>query len=104
MKFAIHGRTSIDESILFVQEVFDELNKRKAELFISEYFFQTLKNSSINTGKFEIYYPNDDLSGIDYVISLGGDGTLLDTVTHVGALELPILGINTGRLGFLATT
>lgn len=104
MKFAIHGRKSIDESISYVQEVFDELNKRKAELFISEDFYHTLQNSSIKTGNFEIYNENDDLSIIDFVISLGGDGTLLDTITHVGALELPILGINTGRLGFLATT
>jgi NAD+ kinase len=104
MKFAIHGRKSIDDSISYVQEVFDELNKRNAELFISQAFYQTLQNSSIRTGKYEIYNLNDDLSQIDFVISLGGDGTLLDTVTHVGALELPILGINTGRLGFLATT
>src|SRR5690606_12696291 len=45
----------------------------------------------------------DSLSGVDFVLSLGGDGTLLDTVTYVGALQIPILGINTGRLGFLAT-
>ena len=38
------------------------------------------------------------------MISVGGDGTLLEAVTHVGALETPILGINMGRLGFLATT
>jgi NAD+ kinase len=37
------------------------------------------------------------------VLSIGGDGTLLDTVTYVGSLQLPILGIHTGRLGFLAT-
>ncbi|MDQ3535143.1 MAG: NAD kinase [Bacteroidota bacterium] len=104
MKFAIHGRRSIDESIPYVQEVFDVLNKRKAEIYISEVFYKTLKNSSINTGDFKIYEVNDDLSHIDIVISIGGDGTLLDTITHVGALELPILGINTGRLGFLATT
>ena len=40
---------------------------------------------------------------MDCFFSLGGDGTLLETVTHVGSLETPILGINLGRLGFLAT-
>jgi len=40
---------------------------------------------------------------VQFVFSIGGDGTLLDTVTYVGAQQIPILGINTGRLGFLAT-
>ena len=40
---------------------------------------------------------------MDFVLSVGGDGTLLDTVIQVGRLEIPIVGINTGRLGFLAT-
>ena len=40
---------------------------------------------------------------IQLFISIGGDGTLLESITHIGKLEIPILGINTGRLGFLAT-
>jgi NAD+ kinase len=40
---------------------------------------------------------------LDAFLSIGGDGTLLESVTHIGANETPILGINTGRLGFLAT-
>jgi NAD+ kinase len=43
------------------------------------------------------------LKSTDYFVSVGGDGTLLDSVTYVGKKEIPILGINTGRLGFLAT-
>src|SRR5204862_3067046 len=43
------------------------------------------------------------LKKVDYLISVGGDGTLLESVTYVGKQEIPILGINTGRLGFLAT-
>jgi len=35
---------------------------------------------------------------------IGGDGTLLETITHIGKAETPVLGVNTGRLGFLATT
>lgn len=45
----------------------------------------------------------DSLAGTHFVFSLGGDGTLLEAVTYVGALQIPILGINMGRLGFLAT-
>lgn len=50
-------------------------------------------------------YPDDLNKGdADVVISIGGDGTLLETVTHIGSEGIPILGVNTGRLGFLATT
>ncbi|MEJ0031271.1 MAG: NAD(+)/NADH kinase [Bacteroidota bacterium] len=41
---------------------------------------------------------------VDFFISVGGDGTLLESVTYVGKSGVPILGINTGRMGFLATT
>ncbi len=48
--------------------------------------------------------PNMPSASIDYFFSLGGDGTFLDTVSIVGRLEIPILGINLGTMGFLATT
>jgi NAD+ kinase len=104
MKIAIHGRKFIEESIPYIQQVFDELNKRKSDLYISESFNEIINSSIIKSGSKEIYKNIDDLSEIDFLISLGGDGTLLETITHVGPLEIPILGINTGRLGFLATT
>lgn len=49
------------------------------------------------------FISKNDLSTTDVVISIGGDGTLLDTISLIGAFETPILGINTGRMGFLAT-
>ncbi|HCR53798.1 MAG TPA: NAD kinase, partial [Cytophagales bacterium] len=45
----------------------------------------------------------ENLKGLDAFISLGGDGTLLDSITYIGKNETPIMGINTGRMGFLAT-
>ncbi|MDH4057566.1 MAG: NAD kinase, partial [Cyclobacteriaceae bacterium] len=53
--------------------------------------------------KWKTYKPGDSLKKINAFLSIGGDGTLLDSITHVGRAETPILGINTGRLGFLAT-
>lgn len=104
MRIAIHGRKFIDDSIVYIQEVFDELNIKKTDIYLSEGFNDIISQSSIKTGNKEIYKDHDDLSEMDFFISLGGDGTLLETITHVGSLEIPILGINTGRLGFLATT
>lgn len=104
MKIAIHGRRFIDDSIVYIQEIFSELIQRDATLFVSKGFATALAQLNVGVGKIEVYSPGDDLSSVDMVMSVGGDGTLLETITHVGPLELPILGINTGRLGFLATT
>lgn len=86
-----------------MQGLFDELASRNSEIIIVEYFKTYLENRlklPENVGSFS---RGDDLKGVNYVFSIGGDGTLLDTVTYVGARQIPILGINTGRLGFLAT-
>ncbi len=104
MKIAIHGRKYNDESIPFIIELFDSLRKRGADVIISQVFSDIIKASKNKFGKFKIYKTKSELTGVHFVISLGGDGTLLEAVTHVGDLETPILGINLGRLGFLATT
>lgn len=104
MKIALHGRKFIDESKHYIQELLSELNARGAELLISETYQKILSHSTIDIGEYSIYKKGDDISSADFMISLGGDGTLLETVTYVSSQELPILGINTGRLGFLATT
>ncbi len=103
MKIAILGKPFSDEIIPFMQGLFDDLLARNADITIVEYFKTYLENRLTlpeNVGSFS---RGDDLKGVNFVFSIGGDGTLLDTVTYVGSREIPILGINTGRLGFLAT-
>ena len=51
----------------------------------------------------KVFDHGDNLKNLDFFISVGGDGTLLESVTYVGKNETPILGVNAGRLGFLAT-
>jgi NAD+ kinase len=103
MKIAILGKPFSDTIAPFIQALFDELQKRKAELLLLEQF-QLFLNNTLNlpTG-IQTFSRGDKLEGVDVVLSIGGDGTLLDTVTYVGEQQIPILGINTGRLGFLAT-
>ncbi len=102
MKIAILGKP-FDESVApFLQTLLDELAARNAEVIIVEAFRSYMEGHlrlPPNTGSFR---RGDSLRGVQFVLSIGGDGTLLDTVTYVGALQIPILGINTGRLGFLA--
>jgi NAD+ kinase len=102
MKIAILGKP-FDESVApFLQTLLDELAARNAEVIIVEAFRAYMESHlrlPPGTGSFR---RGDSLRGVQFVLSIGGDGTLLDTVTYVGALQIPILGINTGRLGFLA--
>jgi len=104
MRIAIHGKRFSSERKPVIQEVFDELKRRENEIIVSEPFEKLLKKSSVKTGAHDTYCDKANLDDVDFIFSLGGDGTLLETVSHVGCLEIPILGINTGRLGFLATT
>ena len=103
MVIGVHGRDFTEETVHFVQQVFDELKKRTAQLCISEHFYKRLQKFKINAGHANTFKSGDDLRYLDFFLTLGGDGTLLEAVTYVGRTEVPILGINMGRLGFLAT-
>lgn len=102
MKIAIHGKEFNRTLAPIVARIFDILIHQNSELFVSSKFSQYLK-PPLKKENFHVYEPGELLNDIQLFISIGGDGTLLESVTHIGRLEIPILGINTGRLGFLAT-
>jgi NAD+ kinase len=104
MKIAIHGRNFKDEAKPYIQEMFDELAARQVEIQVSEIFSHFLHKIGMQKPAAPVFNNRKEIFDADIIFSLGGDGTLLETVTMVGAREIPILGINTGRLGFLATT
>ncbi len=101
-KIAIHGHKIADNSVETVKRIFQILADHQQEIFISE-IFKSQNSEILDLRNFPIYLPGVNMNSFDFIASLGGDGTLLETITHVGKSELPILGINTGRLGFLAT-
>lgn len=103
MKIGIHGKEFNRQLVPLIQRILDCLQQHKAELFISARFEKHLKASAFSKFKWKTYEPGENLKKLDVFLSIGGDGTLLESVTHIGKNEIPILGINTGRLGFLAT-
>lgn len=104
MKVAIYSRVIDYDQKGEVQQLFDELGKENMELVIYEPFYETIRSSFRFPDKIAVFKDSNDLtSAIDFLISLGGDGTLLDTVTLVRNKNIPVLGINFGRLGFLAS-
>jgi NAD+ kinase len=104
MKLGLHGKKFDATTVPVIRQVLDDLAFREAEVYISDRYCRFLKAGKIEHSFKQTYKPGQDLSFLDCLITLGGDGTLLEAVTHVGKAETPILGINTGRLGFLATT
>jgi NAD+ kinase len=103
MKIAIHGRLFNETAKPYIQSMFDELKSRSVEIQISAFYEKILSEVGINTYNAPTFQSATDYQGADFVLSLGGDGTLLDALTYIGDKQTPILGINTGRLGFLAT-
>src|SRR5690606_1781286 len=103
MKIGVHGKEFARQSTPFIERIFDILSANKVDIVVSAKFSKYLKSASFKRFKIKTYEPGDNLKSLHYFFSLGGDGTMLDSVTHIGKTEVPILGINTGRLGFLAT-
>jgi NAD+ kinase len=103
MTVAIYNRNFTVENVTAIQVLFDELKKVDAEIILYSRLvdkFRTVIQLPSPYQVFDAYNPLP--ADTDVLISLGGDGTILDAVTHVAQNNIPILGINLGRLGFLA--
>ncbi len=104
MKVAIHGKVFPENTIPVIEYTIDLLRRKGYDFCLSNSFYDQALARGVNLENCGIYHPGSDFDTYDLVISIGGDGTLLETITHVNKSEIPILGVNTGRLGFLATT
>ncbi len=104
MKVALFGKSVKADSVPFVKELINQLKVEHADVFFNQYINNiaqdVLVENSNNIFDLNSEFPKD----LDFLISIGGDGTLLDTIPLVNDSNLPILGINAGRLGFLANT
>ena len=103
MKVALHGKSVSKEILRLTRSVFQTLGKYEASLFVSPPLHTLLQTSNIQHSPIRPLLQVEDFTDLDLMISLGGDGTLLEAVNYVGASKTPVLGINAGRMGFLAT-
>lgn len=104
MRIGIHGRDFQTKSSRFIEKILNQLIQRKAEIWLSTKLARQIKTSVLDSARYKTFDLGDNLRNLDFFFSLGGDGTMLESVTYIGKAEVPMLGINTGRLGFLATT
>jgi len=102
MIIALHGKPFKNDSIFFIKKIIDELLAESIELLLYEPFFKHLHVNGL-LKDVKTYLKAEHISSANYIFSIGGDGTFLDAVTFSGAFQIPILGINVGRLGFLSS-
>ncbi|GAA4337063.1 NAD kinase [Mucilaginibacter gynuensis] len=104
MNIAIYGRQFNDQEALpYIQQVFDNLAQHEVNIYV-HCRLQGYLEGKINNVKYTILADDTPIKGlIDIFLTLGGDGTMLDTVTLIRDSGIPVIGINFGRLGFLAS-
>ncbi len=104
MKVGIYGQFYHQDSEKYVQLILNTLQKHGADVHIEAEFLKIIEqHKGISTPASSISTFDELDNSYNLFFSIGGDGTLLKSVTFVRDLNIPIVGINTGRLGFLAT-
>ncbi len=105
MKVAIFGRKFGADFHKSIYKIFEMLNRNSCDIYVYEEFLKSIEQTLFFTPKITGTFINsfkmpDDL---DLLISIGGDGTLLESVPYAVLANIPVVGINSGRLGFLTS-
>lgn len=103
MNIVLYGRNIQNEHIPYLDHLLKTFEQRKIKPFVFENFYNSWKNRISLKPNLDILKTDSELpTNIDFIFSIGGDGTLLNSINVVKNSGIPILGINTGRLGFLS--
>lgn len=101
MRIALYGKQLHDKYSTLVNDLIKVIMDEGGEVIVHQTFAKNLKNLSPDIKTFSKH--KELVKAADFLFSIGGDGTLLDTIALVRDSGLPVLGINTGRLGFLSS-
>ena len=104
MKIAIFGRSFNPEFRQTIIEFFNQLQVHEAEVVIFKPFYDFLVNSANCIPQYHSLFEGENKApgDVDFLISIGGDGTFLESIQFLKKFNIPVIGLNSGRLGFLA--
>jgi len=102
MKVGVFGNSYQNDKLLAIKRLFDKLQALEADIYIDNSFYSSLTNDLKYEPSHHGILSEDDRFDLDLALSIGGDGTFLRTAARINKQGVPIVGINTGRLGFLA--
>ena len=102
MKIALFGKTLAPENGEYMKQLFEELADNQVEIVVYHLFADIVAAYIPEGVQYTVFHSHDDLKA-DLLFSIGGDGTILDTVPFVLDSGMPVVGINMGRLGFLSS-
>jgi NAD+ kinase len=104
MIIAIYGKTPADSDFEDLSRMFERLDHHGVSYLIYQSFYEAVRHKTELSGMAGTFNHEGTLQGkADYLFSVGGDGTLLDTLTLVHDSGIPVMGINLGRMGFLSS-
>lgn len=104
MKVAIYGQYYQNSTEPIIRDIFAFFNSKNIEIVIESQFLKILQDKQLIQKDYKTFSSHKELErSFDLMLSIGGDGTILRAVTLVRNSGIPILGINAGRLGFLAS-
>ena len=104
MKFALFTKLDSNENNDHIFSVFKSLNKHQLDYDVDSQSFDLISRLDNYNGDFNFSKVEKLSKKYDFVISIGGDGTILRSANEIGELSIPIIGLNKGRLGFLANS
>lgn len=104
MKVGLFGKTFSDEGAIYLQQLIDKLKNVNCRMVVFEPFLEKIRNKVTFRCDVDTFKTHAELkNNADILFSIGGDGTLLDTISYVRDSGIPVLGVNLGRLGFLSS-
>jgi NAD+ kinase len=104
MKVGIYGQYYKGEAVSYIEILLKTLAQKNIEVVIEKTFYNLIKINNFPEKEYQTFSDYTDLdSSFEVMLTVGGDGTFLRAVTYVRDLNIPVLGVNIGRLGFLAT-
>lgn len=102
MKIGIFGKRFLPEFNKHIARLFDKLKKENIEIIVYKPFYEFMKGQMEMDSNVSLFTNHKDSNELDFLISVGGDGSMLNSLNIIRDRNIPVLGVNTGRLGFLS--